>query len=290
VPSKNSKSPEQIQRSKLRLEIKKLVNERSQVISTIEEIEERLAFETEHKWTYKSMEDEISTIRGMSDKELDDKYLRYGWRRPSPITLINITDPIRAVCVWFGDGTRAVKGSTGYRDNLWRTVKGSCKNPRNPLDVYCYEHRDLANQVLSDDKKVSENAPPPIPYFKSEVIRKELITGMKNAYKADMRDEKSDLKESKSRLREIDQELTRLNQNLAGMESDERRQRLPENIRLSIYKKYNFECALCEVDLTLVKPHIDHIKPLAKGGKDVISNLQPLCEPCNLKKGSKYED
>ena len=277
-------------RSKLRLEIKKLVNERAQVISTIEEIENRLAFETEHKWTYKSMEDEISTIRGMSDEDLEKRYLRYDWRRPSPITLLNVAEGITTDCVWFGSGSRAFKGSTGYRDNLWRTVKGSCKNPRNHLDVYCQEHRVLANQVLSGEKKVSENSPTPIPYFKSEVIRKELITGKKNAYKTDMRNEKSELKETKSRLREIDQELTRLNQNLAELESDARRQRLPENIRLSIYKKFNFECALCEVDLTLVKPHIDHIKPLAKGGKDVISNLQPLCEPCNLKKGSKYED
>jgi 5-methylcytosine-specific restriction endonuclease McrA len=33
--------------------------------------------------------------------------------------------------------------------------------------------------------------------------------------------------------------------------------------------------------------HIDHIVPLAKGGKNELDNLQLLCGKCNLKKGAK---
>ena len=33
--------------------------------------------------------------------------------------------------------------------------------------------------------------------------------------------------------------------------------------------------------------HIDHIVPIAKGGKTVKSNLQVLCSKCNGKKSSK---
>jgi 5-methylcytosine-specific restriction endonuclease McrA len=66
-----------------------------------------------------------------------------------------------------------------------------------------------------------------------------------------------------------------------------RRKKLPENMRLAIYAEYDFKCAICFVDLKLVKPHIDHKIPISKGGADSLDNLQPLCERCNLKKGSK---
>ena len=32
----------------------------------------------------------------------------------------------------------------------------------------------------------------------------------------------------------------------------------------------------------------DHIKPRSKGGKDLLDNLQIMCEPCNVSKGYKY--
>lgn len=34
----------------------------------------------------------------------------------------------------------------------------------------------------------------------------------------------------------------------------------------------------------------DHIIPRSKGGKDELENYQPMCERCNIKKGSKYEE
>jgi 5-methylcytosine-specific restriction endonuclease McrA len=35
--------------------------------------------------------------------------------------------------------------------------------------------------------------------------------------------------------------------------------------------------------------HVDHIVPKAKGGQDVLENLQLLCAKCNTSKGSKTE-
>ena len=39
-----------------------------------------------------------------------------------------------------------------------------------------------------------------------------------------------------------------------------------------------------------VKLHVDHIKPVSRGGKSVLNNLQTICEDCNCGKGNKYEE
>lgn len=41
----------------------------------------------------------------------------------------------------------------------------------------------------------------------------------------------------------------------------------------------------CERDETF---HVDHVKPLSKGGWHCLSNLRPACGPCNLSKGAKW--
>lgn len=44
------------------------------------------------------------------------------------------------------------------------------------------------------------------------------------------------------------------------------------------------KCKRCSATQNLV---IDHIKPLSKGGMNVLENIQVLCRICNLKKGQK---
>ena len=43
---------------------------------------------------------------------------------------------------------------------------------------------------------------------------------------------------------------------------------------------YCVKCKNSDCELTM-----DHIVPLSKGGSNDISNIQPLCMPCNLEKG-----
>ncbi|MCM1130583.1 MAG: HNH endonuclease [Roseburia sp.] len=64
------------------------------------------------------------------------------------------------------------------------------------------------------------------------------------------------------------------------------RGKVSNKMRFSIYKRDGYRCCKCgksnRNDL-----EIDHIIPIAKGGKSVYENLQTLCHSCNVKKGDK---
>lgn len=64
---------------------------------------------------------------------------------------------------------------------------------------------------------------------------------------------------------------------------------LPTHIRISEIRKLRSlqknKCTVCKQEL--VRYHIDHIKPLVKGGKHEFHNLQLLCPTCNLTKSAK---
>lgn len=51
--------------------------------------------------------------------------------------------------------------------------------------------------------------------------------------------------------------------------------------------QYNWTCLGCRKSEAEVKLTKDHIVPLLRGGTDNIENIQPLCQPCNSKKGTK---
>jgi hypothetical protein len=59
------------------------------------------------------------------------------------------------------------------------------------------------------------------------------------------------------------------------------------SMRREVLEAHDYRCALCGCDLRSAPHHIDHIKPFARQGPTVRKNLQPLCAPCNLKKGAR---
>lgn len=51
-------------------------------------------------------------------------------------------------------------------------------------------------------------------------------------------------------------------------------------------EKYNKRCAICGEQKPLGP---DHIRPISKGGTNFITNIQPVCQPCNSRKGAKWK-
>lgn len=57
---------------------------------------------------------------------------------------------------------------------------------------------------------------------------------------------------------------------------------------LALLNKTGHVCLACKCTDCQLTP--DHVKPLALGGSNDITNIQPLCLPCNVKKGAKEID
>lgn len=64
-----------------------------------------------------------------------------------------------------------------------------------------------------------------------------------------------------------------------------------DGIRYNVLKRDNYTCQICgKNSKDGVKLHVDHIIPVAKGGKTVMSNLQTLCDRCNIGKSDKTNE
>jgi len=52
---------------------------------------------------------------------------------------------------------------------------------------------------------------------------------------------------------------------------------------LDLCLRHDNKCAHCKASVPLTA---DHMVPLSKGGTNDIGNIQPLCKPCNSRKGT----
>lgn len=70
--------------------------------------------------------------------------------------------------------------------------------------------------------------------------------------------------------------------------SKRERKYMTDDLRYDVLKRDNFACQKCGATAKDgAKLHVDHIIPVFKGGKTTISNLQTLCDRCNIGKGTK---
>lgn len=90
--------------------------------------------------------------------------------------------------------------------------------------------------------------------------------------------------------KEIEELINRLNDTENGFYTDNEiwqsicrveRGKVTNKIRFAIYKRDNNRCRHCGSAYNL---EVDHIFPIAKGGKTTFDNLQTLCHNCNAKK------
>lgn len=65
------------------------------------------------------------------------------------------------------------------------------------------------------------------------------------------------------------------------------RKKLSKKLRFEVFKRDCFTCQYCGKKAPDVVLHVDHIKPVSKGGKNDILNLITSCYSCNLGKGAR---
>lgn len=69
---------------------------------------------------------------------------------------------------------------------------------------------------------------------------------------------------------------------------EQERAKMTRSMRYDVFVRDKFKCKICGAGREDgVKLHVDHIYPIAKGGKTIMSNLQTLCEDCNVGKWDK---
>ncbi len=69
---------------------------------------------------------------------------------------------------------------------------------------------------------------------------------------------------------------------LANFRKGVSRKRIPDEIKIELYKKQKGKCVACGEDLgDLSKIHVDHIIPWKLVGDELDNNYQDLCEKCN---------
>lgn len=111
---------------------------------------------------------------------------------------------------------------------------------------------------------------------------------VKTSYKVSMDDSELDVNwewivERRIRLAAINDEAT-----LRDYHAKNQRRLMTKQLREQIARRDNYTCQICGKYMQDgVGLHVDHIVPVAKGGKTVPSNLQVLCSKCNGRKGAR---
>lgn len=71
------------------------------------------------------------------------------------------------------------------------------------------------------------------------------------------------------------------------MEEKPKRKAISKKMRFEVFKRDSFTCQYCGRKAPEVVLEVDHIKPVAEGGKNTLVNLITSCRECNRGKGKR---
>ena len=66
-----------------------------------------------------------------------------------------------------------------------------------------------------------------------------------------------------------------------------RRRGLKLGLRMQVLRRDGFRCTYCGATPDRSALHVDHVLPVASGGRDELANLRTACADCNLGKRDK---
>jgi 5-methylcytosine-specific restriction enzyme A len=67
------------------------------------------------------------------------------------------------------------------------------------------------------------------------------------------------------------------------------RPKIPSWMRAAVIERDGWVCQICGGPIPDGDLHIDHIRPVSRGGRNSLSNLQAAHSTCNLKKSDRWE-
>ena len=100
---------------------------------------------------------------------------------------------------------------------------------------------------------------------------------------------KNDVKELQKEIDIIYNELDMLRAK-SKKKNKSKRRLISGKKRHAVFARDNYRCQICGATVDDgAKLHVDHILPVSKGGTNDITNLQILCEKCNLGKHNRTD-
>lgn len=71
--------------------------------------------------------------------------------------------------------------------------------------------------------------------------------------------------------------------------SQRERQKMSNGLRYKVMRRDGFHCQICGKTGKEAVLVVDHVEPVARGGKTEMENLRTLCRDCNSGKGTKRD-
>ena len=178
----------------------------------------------------------------------------------------------------------------------FRELLQLAKENREKYDVYDKEYSQITSRIQSEGlrdeyqesetKKLTDQKLSPVCNPQITIIRQYITPKGRNHYRSS-NSYLIDNIESAIKERQGEDEQKRLYKSHIERE----RALVTNRLRYQVMQRDHFRCQICGASQAEgVQLHVDHIKPVSKGGKTEMKNLRTLCDRCNSGKGDLYNE